>query len=250
MVAFIIALLIVLVALMVVSVRAPKWSSEHLLAPVVTGIVGGTVVAVLGLFFVPNVAERLALGNPTCEDPRGAIGIDTDTVQVTGTPADENSASGELANIADGNIQSTWVPVEEVVTDGEAYATFKFDEPTDLALVCVVNGYQLSGIGYLRDDRARVIDVQTKANKPSRATILASAGEADIANPQIVRIHKGETAEVTLRIRNTYPGQRVYDPAEDAWQDPTGRTAIAEVMFFRRDPAVGRWWEFWQSPDS
>ena len=232
--------------------EAGKWGLDHFFAPVLT--------AILLLVWGPNVVEQNALRNPTCENTEGAIPIPQNRVSVTGSDAqtprdDETDADWKLTNLVDGNTHTAWVPLDaDLAANSESrpHATFNFhrrnsDEPwpIDLALVCVVNGYQVSEVGYIRANRARTIEVRTDDDEDARTIVLDSVSEAEIQNPQTVDVRKGDVTELRITIVDTYAGRSVWDPANGRNQDPTGHTAIAEVLFFRKDPDLPPWYLFW-----
>src|SRR5918995_1171363 len=125
--------------------RPPRWgwlrtAVKDLAAPTVTGITGGIVVAVLLLLYGPNVAENVALRDPTCEDTRGAIPVLHGEAKLNdGTEAQpptdqEGDPDWDLDNVADGDTQSVWVPLDAAFEENakvKPYATFKFDESMD-----------------------------------------------------------------------------------------------------------------------
>jgi hypothetical protein len=233
-------------------------TAEHLVAPLFTGF----AVAVALLWLGPKVAEYQALRNPTCEDPQGAIPIPAKEISaklapgpdpeppyvevVAASPTEdepEGVSDGAWADkhAADGNTRTIWVPSDADVNAGTAQATFSFGEKVHVALVCVVNGNPTDGTSYFNANRVRMAELTTD-NGDHHTVYLESFGEADMQDQQTIVSNAGKTSRVTLTVKDTYPGRNVYDAQREVFLTPTGHTAIAEVVFFRRDPDVRPWW--------
>jgi hypothetical protein len=249
-------LLAVVVVLLVIALSRSDWARENLLAPLITGTVGGLVVSVLVLVFGPNVAQNLAMRAPTCENPRGAVALRPEQQPTVSEEEHQPPAEGEVAdwrvqNLVDRDTGSVWVPPDAYTlpeSEHRPEVTFSFPQDVDLAAMCVVNGVPTSDIGYLRASRVRTVEVDAGQDDP-RPTTLESVDESDIQDPQTVRIGDADTREVTLTIRETYSGRIVFDEERGEYLKPTGHTAIAEVYFLARDPDLPPLWQFWKSPD-
>jgi hypothetical protein len=260
-----------------------KWVGEHALAPIITGI----IVALALLIWGPIVAENLALQNPTCEDPEGAIPLPRDqlvavdeggevnddkidaskTHEPDPNSPDEQHVDWDPGNVIDGESLTFWVPEGPHPGAKPPYITLPFDQSVDLALVCIVNGFQYSAISAPTANRLRTVRVSTNEPNDPEVTYLQAVGGAELQNPQTLRIDKGHTTEITLSIIDVYPGQEVLDPvaaadpattAEPATASdpatklllrPTGHTTIGEIYLFRKDPDVKPVWRAWWPVD-
>lgn len=248
-----------------------RWALDHLFAPLITGI----TVALVLLMWGPIVVENLARQNPTCEDPDGAIPlprerlvavndlgeVDEGKIKASKThepqpeKPEEFRVDWDLGNTVDGESQTFWVP--QVPLDRKAnpkadapYIRLEFDQSIDLALVCVVNGYQLDAMAALTADRLRTIEVRTDASDSPEVTYLQVVGGPQLQNPQTLRIKKGQTRQITLSIIDVYPGQQVSDPTTGkVIHDTTGHTTIGEIYLFSKDPDVKPVWRAWWPVD-
>jgi len=198
------------------------WAVDKLVTPVATGL----VLAIFGLLAPGWIADRFR--PPTCDAPEGLEQAKVDRNDVTGAakPDDVFKRKGrvtyEPGNLVDGNTSTAWVEAESGLGLGSS-VRLEFDEPVDVRLVCVVNGYAQSWDLYKRNSRARVLEVRTGQGK--RFAMLADAGRPDRpAFYQQAAAAEGKTSYLTLTLDSAYAAQQD-DVQTAAYSD----TSISEV---------------------
>ena len=109
----------------------------------------GALLAIGVLIFTPQISDRFAYLNPTCDNPEGLSSLNLKqmyegkqlSIKVTSVakPPPGNSPNlWQPGNVIDGNAGSPWVPAE---TDPDRRLTFTFnDGKRDVQLICIVNG--------------------------------------------------------------------------------------------------------------
>jgi hypothetical protein len=250
--------------------RDPNWSLTTAIAPIVTGIVSGLVVALAFVALGPEFAEQAALRNPTCDDTRGAIPVPATVVNIPDAPAPDGTVQmdpanelyvevdgsetspthpfpesvtegdWDLENVVDGNTRTVWVPHDDEVASRTAHLQFRLSEASDISLVCVVNGNPVSDVLYQNSGRVRTLSLTTDIDEEQRV-VLKSLSLDEMQNFQTLLDDAGEIESLGFEILDSYPGLDAYDFERGRKSTASGHVAIAEVVFYRPDPSVPSW---------
>lgn len=222
-----------------------KWAVDHLLAPVLAGLISGLTIIGLGFFFGAKLADRFA--KPTCDNPRDTLELHPGQIHVKPSsvqPPDVSYADWGAANLIDGDTTSHWVPSDAQANAGTAWVKFTFTKAQDLQLICVVNGDAADEIGYFRAGRVRTALVKTDPDVHQSVSPLLTLNNFAIQNPQPLNFNTGKTRSVVIRIQSVYDGRTVFEPKNGVLEKelPTNHTALSEVEFYVAKPSTKRWW--------
>lgn len=200
---------------------------KHFIAPVISGVVVSVVLVALSPLVISRIEDRLR--PPTCQDPKELQRLPVAMIDVE-VKSFEDEEGWPAANLIDGDPGTAWVPDR---ADDPRRATFRFEEPVDLRLVCVVNGNGGSGIGYKRADRLRTVNTVTEQSGDPVQTNLRDLPEGDVNRLQQVQIVKGRTQMVQIDIVASWPGLTVFEPRDTEYLRPTRLIAFGEAEFYR-----------------
>ncbi len=206
-----------------IGIWANSWSAF------VGGLFSGLIVGIVFVVCADTIAD--AVRQPSCDDPGDLV-----LVSPTGSP-EVSSFAAEFrgTNLTDGSTASSWAVLSSLAI-GET-ATFEFTDPVDLQLICVVNGAPTNVVTYMLAGKVRSLAVRTDGSEvgQERLSPLAVLPESEIQNRQELDFDEGSTRSVTLTIRSTYDGLGTVDPEREPpqFRKPPGRTALAEVEFYR-----------------
>lgn len=213
----------------------PRWGEfglkvlEGVIVGLVTGVVGGVVVSLLLTAWTPRIVE--GFDEPTCNDPEELVLVEPAGVGATSwyNQVFENGVAlpHYPGNAVDHDSGTAWV--ERSTTNdygiGESIA-FQFDEPVDLQLICVVNGYAKSATLYEDNARARQWTVAT--DHATSVAVLNDKTADSYATFESLPFAVGPTRTVTLTIMSTRAGQGL---------DGDKDTALSEVEFWATGPS-------------
>jgi hypothetical protein len=177
--------------------------SESLIAPILTGV----VVAALAIVVAPSVAERLE--KPTCDDPRNLV-LQTGLRAIgQSKPAETFPHKGlvryDAKNLVDGKSSSAWVEGKPGLGLGSSVRV-DLQRPSNVQLICVVNGYAESWALYEKNSRVRLLEVRSQ--RGTRTSLLLDEGSPDHpAVYQQLNLTLGTTSYVELTIRSAYSAQ-------------------------------------------
>lgn len=196
------------------------WLGDKLVGPL---IVGG-ILAAFGIWASPYIAARIQ--PPTCENPKELVLAHPSGAGGEAKPDDDFARRGRVtyaaSNLIDGNTSTAWVEGLPGMGIG-AQVRIQFDQPVDVQMVCLVDGYAESWDLYKRNSRVRLLTASS--DQGSREALLTDAATPDRpAVYQPVNVPTGETTSLTLTIDSAYAAQR--DTATtQAYPD----TSISEV---------------------
>lgn len=203
----------------------------------------GAILAVLVLIFTPQISERFAYLNPSCDNPEGLSSLNLkqmyedkqlliQTTSVVKPDSGYDSDLYEADKVIDGNPGRPWVPAEE---DRKRRLTLTFtDRERNVQLICIVNGQASDSWSYLRAERIRTAYVYTHGNDGVRAPVR-TLGEYDLQNRQELRFDEGRTKMVAIEIAETYEGRTVMDPDVGRYLGPKKRVAFGEIELYVKD---------------
>jgi hypothetical protein len=143
----------------------------------------------------------------------------------------EAGLSYGAGNVLDGDAGTAWVE-GRTADDKEPLGindslVFGWDEPQDLQLVCVVNGYAKSWDVYTRNASVRLATVTTDRGDEEEIGLLQK-GEDTFTEYQVLKAPKGSTNKLTITIVAVRSG---VSTASERFPD----TALSEVEFWVKD---------------
>ncbi|RLQ86172.1 hypothetical protein D9V28_04880 [Mycetocola zhadangensis] len=189
-------------------------------ASVAVGVAAGLVTILAGVTAIVGAFSSSRVANaPTCNDP-GSL----KEVAVEGLVASSELAEPPIVHSAsrliDGNLNRAWVEGAEGYGVGEQL-DFTFDEPVDLKLICVVNGYAGTLAQYEKNARVGQFEITTQTGTSTDS--LGVKAPSEYANAQELEFQQGMTATVRLVLTSARPGT-----GANATED----TSISEVTFW------------------
>jgi hypothetical protein len=103
--------------------------------------------------------------------------------------------------------------------------TLKLRAPTDVELVCIVNGLSNTYTNYENWGRVRTVTIWKDDSADTKTAVLQSLGADTFPNAQFAARRLGTTTELHLRVEDAYAGltQESYDP---------------DVCFGKKAPAI------------
>ncbi|MDL5351087.1 discoidin domain-containing protein [Microbacterium sp. zg-YB36] len=166
--------------------RLRSWVLGHL-DGIVKALVGAGVVAVAAAFFAPRP-------EPMCDDPGELQRVVPVSVEASSTYTEPGY---EASNLIDGDLNSAWI--EGMADHGEG-VTLRVELPagTDLALVCLANGWARSEALFARNATLATVEAATEHGVERRSLREKSPDELRVR--QSIAIVPGRTdfVEFTL----------------------------------------------------
>lgn len=206
--------------------RRPPWVDHWLVDLVLKPlIIGGVLTLLLSALFSACAQPRIEdwLAPPDCQDPKDLEKIAVAGASATSERANEEVPVPELGtdengqvktrefdyrpeNLVDGDTGTAW---SEGDTEGNQLghgesATLQFDEPVDIDLLCVVNGFAYAEDLYRKNARVRELTID--AGSKSRRVTLEDVGVDGGVVFQPVSLNFGRVQSLTLTIDTTYAG--------------------------------------------
>ncbi len=217
-----------------------RWVAEHLILPLVVAFVG----VVGALWATAAYSQTFAdwVSPASCSDPKDLIRVPNEEVRIdpansspTQAPVEGAQGDWEADRLVDGDTATPWVPQQDTADPSSAIGTdvaFTFSDPTDLALICVVNG-QPSGVQeYLNAGKVRQFAVTTDAASDPRVSPLTVLSTETMQSAQALRFNTGSTDGVRLRVVSVFAGLRVVSETVQGRLE-TQNVAVAEIEFYR-----------------
>lgn len=200
--------------------------TEKVTIGILVGAVGGAVAGIILAILTPWVVDQIE--GPTCDDTEDLVAVSPISVGATTWLTEEEESGNVIVHeprrAVDHDSGTSWV--EDAEDPANPYGRgeqvrFEFDEPADLQLICVVNGYAKSWDLYEANARARQWTVDTEQGQ--HVAVLADKTPNTYAGFQKLEFEAGTTGHVTLIIETTRAGL-----GDDGFRD----TALSEVEFW------------------
>lgn len=203
-----------------------RWAVEKIAAPILTGLITGTSLAVFGIVFAPRIADSVR--QPTCDNPLGLVALSRRDITASGeslapsTYPHKGLVTYDAENLIDGNSSTAWTEGVDGLGIGST-VHLALRRTYDVRLMCVVNGYGESWRLY--SVNARVRRLATSTQRGHRESILLDAGTPNApAAYQTVQVERGDTNFIDLTIDSAYAAQE-RNPATRGYSD----TSLSEV---------------------
>ena len=184
---------------------------------------GALVVAclALGLQAAPTVRGWL-WPEASCDDASGLTRVEDVRAEASTSLAPQGSFDYEAVNVTDGNLNTAWIPAGSDGGEG-SQLTLMLPEPTDVQLLCIVNGYVQDTDVYNDNGRVRDVTVATDAGTATGA--LTDMPVDERGTYQGVPLEEGRTETITITINTYFAG--VVTAGQGARD-----TAISEIIVY------------------
>jgi hypothetical protein len=193
--------------------RTKPREAKSITAAIVVGVVSGVVAPVVAgivLYLASPLLQDL-ITQPSCDSPGNLRLVKVESASSEDEVLKEN-VGGELVvheprRAVDGDTSTAWV--EGVTKEDNPYgvgSSIKLTLPddTDIAMICVVNGYAKSSDTFLENARVRQWTVTTDAG--SRVSVLADKPTDRFTQYQSLDLLEGRTSTLSLRIESIRAG--------------------------------------------
>ena len=201
---------------------------NEILVEVCGAVLSTELISTCAVIASRNIADYVDRINPTCSNAVGLSPVPPKDVSVSGP---ERSPNYAVRFADDGYLGSIWVPPllskEDASRDGyseyvpaffpddaRSTVTLELNEPTDVQLVCVNNGFGAGDTRYENFGKVRTVQTWADRSDSRTTTILSYLPPEESSALQETGNALGEVGSVHIRLLDAYSGKDVvtYDP--------------------------------------
>lgn len=210
------------------------WFGQQILTAVITA----AVLILVG----PTVLANLSDSYPSCVKPSGmtriALSLPEDTVTGAQAPPPPGDYPKDLYSAVkpfDSNLNTVWaIPRQNVQTGQNNSLTVKLHKPTDVEMVCAINGAPVDPNSYSRADRVHEVSVKFTCDGASneRQVYLQSMSAESMQMSQLIGTRCTAMTAVTLTVTSVYQGWDVLELGTDKTQTATEKVALSDITLY------------------